>query len=120
VELYTVVEYESREILNNEDIEVLKKYTQGQLSDGIGEGFEQQPVMHEGDKKIYVSPWYMGQKLKVEQIEIEGQKTKRPKVQMDSTNYWSEQYDDQIKKINDLMDKLKDLLDKDKKTKFFS
>jgi hypothetical protein len=115
--LYTVVEYESDKKLDEDEIEILKDYTQGQLSDGIGEGFEQSPCMEIKGKEIFLSPWFRGQKLKVEQIEVKGGKSKSKTHQMDSTDYWSEQYKDQIDKMNDLTTKLKGLLDKMEKEK---
>lgn len=68
--LYVVVSYRSKEKLNEEELEILKDYTIGQLSDGIGESFEQIPVMYVDNKEIYLSPWYKGQKLNVTQKEI--------------------------------------------------
>jgi hypothetical protein len=50
--------------LTDEEIDRLLDYTQGQWSDGIGEGFEQFPCHHEGRKEIYLSPWYPMQKAK--------------------------------------------------------
>jgi len=68
--LYVIVTYRSREKLTEEELEILKDYTKGQMSDGIGEGFEQYPVKYEGDKEIYLSPWYFGQELTVTQTEV--------------------------------------------------
>ncbi len=68
--LYAIIEYQSRELLNDEEVEVLKSYTQGQMSDGIGEGFEQEAVMYDDDKEIFLSPWFRGQILTVEQKNI--------------------------------------------------
>jgi hypothetical protein len=112
--LYVIVEYNSDEKLNDDEIEELKDYTQGQLSDGIGEGFEQQPVMYENDKEIFISPWFRGQKLKVEQIEDDTIEPKK-KVAEDDNTYWEDQCKKDIEKMNALMDELKKLLDKDKK-----
>lgn len=40
------------------------EYTQGQWSDGIGEGFEQSPVpVGPGGGEYYISPWHRGQVL---------------------------------------------------------
>lgn len=68
--LYVEVKYTSNEELDLDDLDCLVKYTQGQLSDGIGEGFEQEPVMYDGDREIFISPWFRGQKLEVIQTEI--------------------------------------------------
>lgn len=63
-ELYTVVKYRSTRKLTEEELADLIDYTQGQLSDGIGEGFEQYPCYEDEDgKEVYVSPWYYGQVL---------------------------------------------------------
>jgi len=66
--LYVVVEYTSKEELNKEELELLVEYTQGQLSDGIGESYEQSPcIIDDNDEEVFVSPWYYGQKLTVTQ-----------------------------------------------------
>ena len=67
--LYSIVEYESKEKLSDKELEELKDYTSGQLSDGIGEGFEQTPCYFDDDDEIYISPWYFGQILEVYQYE---------------------------------------------------
>lgn len=59
--LYTVTEYSLKEELTSEEIEKLKEETQGQWSDGIGEGFEQFPCHYIGEYEVYISPWYRGQ-----------------------------------------------------------
>lgn len=62
--LYVVVEYDSKEELTEEEVDMLIEYTQGQLSDGIGEGFEQNSCTYDDDdNEILVSPWYYGQVL---------------------------------------------------------
>ena len=63
--LYTITEYELNEPLVADELEILADYTQGQWSDGIGEGFEQFPCAEENRKEIFVSPWYRGQKATV-------------------------------------------------------
>lgn len=68
--LYVRVEYTSEKELNEDELEVLKKYTQGQMSDGIGEGFEQFPCMYDGEEEIFLSPWFRGQILTTIQTEI--------------------------------------------------
>jgi hypothetical protein len=65
--LWSVVEYKSTRELNEFELKWLRDYTQGQWSDGIGEGFEQEPVTYYKDKEIYISPWYHDQEIKVEQ-----------------------------------------------------
>lgn len=55
-ELYGVLECKISEPLTENDIEVLKEYWTGQMSDGWGEGFEQHPITVE-DGEIYVSFW---------------------------------------------------------------
>lgn len=67
-ELFTVNEYISTRELTDEEMKELIKYTQGQWSDGIGEGFEQRPIMVSGDE-VYISPWYNGQKVVYSQVE---------------------------------------------------
>jgi hypothetical protein len=61
--LYVIVKYNSPELLTEKEMDILISYTQGQLSDGIGEGFEQFPCADIDGEEIYLSPWYMGQKL---------------------------------------------------------
>ncbi len=68
--LYVEVNYESNEKLTPRDLEVLIKYTQGQMSDGIGENFEQEPVRYKDGLGIYISPWFYGQKLVATQTEV--------------------------------------------------
>lgn len=58
-ELYGVLKCKISEPLTEEDINVLKEYWAGQMSDGWGEGFEQHPIdIEEGE--IYVSFWNSG------------------------------------------------------------
>lgn len=59
--LWTITEYESKRVLNDQELEELQSYTQGQWSDGIGEVFEQFPCNSDED---YISPWYRGQEIK--------------------------------------------------------
>lgn len=67
--LYVVVKYNTKEQLTSEECEELIEYTKGQLSDGIGEGFEQEPCYYDDeDNEVYISPWYYGQKLKLIQL----------------------------------------------------
>jgi hypothetical protein len=61
-ELFTVNEYIATRELTEEEMKQLIDYTQGQWSDGIGESFEQRPIMISGDE-VYISPWHSGQKV---------------------------------------------------------
>lgn len=73
--LYTLTVYETSRKLTKEEEKIVIDYTQGQWSDGIGEGFEQQPFSEADanygsdfdDDTIYnPSPWYPGQKPWIE------------------------------------------------------
>ena len=67
--LWTYTIYSTKEVLTTDELKELGDYTQGQWSDGIGEGFEQFPCDHEPDgAEVYLSPWYHGQKLEITQI----------------------------------------------------
>ena len=67
--LWTYTIYSTKEVLTTDELKELGDYTQGQWSDGIGEGFEQFPCDHEPDgAEVYLSPWYHGQKLEIKQI----------------------------------------------------
>lgn len=66
--LYTITEYTSTHELTKKQLDLLADYTQGQWSDGIGEGFEQQPCYEEDDKEVYISPWYYGQEVTINQV----------------------------------------------------
>ena len=67
--LWTYTIYSTKEILTADELTRLGEYTQGQWSDGIGEGFEQFPCSYEPDgAEVYLSPWYHGQKLEIKQI----------------------------------------------------
>jgi hypothetical protein len=59
--LYTITTYKVISDLTESEIRNLQKYTSGQWSDGIGEGFEQFPCAEEYGIEIFVSPWYRGQ-----------------------------------------------------------
>jgi len=69
-ELNVIVTYETTNKLTPIELESLLKYTSGQLSDGIGEGFEQEPCMYQNEKPIYLSPWFRDQVLTIEQDDI--------------------------------------------------
>lgn len=55
-ELYGALMCKIMEPLTEEEIDILKDYWTGQMSDGWGEGFEQHPI-DVGDGEIYVSFW---------------------------------------------------------------
>ncbi len=63
--LYSVIEYSVDGELTEEEIQILKEETSGQLSDGIGEGFEQYPCCEIDGEDAYISPWFSGQELKI-------------------------------------------------------
>ena len=69
--LFTITSYVAKEKLSKEELKELADYTQGQWSDGIGEGFEQLPCIYIDDQEVYLSPWYFGQKLEIKQNKIE-------------------------------------------------
>jgi hypothetical protein len=64
-QLYTVTKYIAKEQLSESELQELADYTQGQWSDGIGEGFEQEPCCEVDGYEIYVSPWHRNQELEV-------------------------------------------------------
>ena len=57
--LYGKVNVTISEELTEEEIEAVREYICGQNSDGLGEGFEQQPIRID-DGEIYVSFWEYG------------------------------------------------------------
>lgn len=59
--LMTYTEYESTRKLTEDEESKLISYTQGQWSDGIGEGFEQTPCKEIDGEEVYISPWFFGQ-----------------------------------------------------------
>jgi hypothetical protein len=66
--LYTVTEYETTRKLTPEEEKGVIDYTQGQWSDGIGEGFEQQ-YFDEETKEYNPEPWHVGQIAVIEYLE---------------------------------------------------
>jgi hypothetical protein len=66
--LWSVTTYDSPVELTQNELDIIGDYTQGQWSDGIGEGFEQFPCMEDdNEKEVYVSPWHSNQVLTVTQ-----------------------------------------------------
>lgn len=69
--LWSVNTYNSEQKLTKKELDILVDYTQGQWSDGIGEGFEQNECAHDSNEnEIFVSPWFHGQKIEVSQEEV--------------------------------------------------
>ena len=66
----TTTVYTSKRKLTSEELQDLKDYTIGQWSDGIGEGFEQEPCCEINRREVYISPWFNGQVITVTQTEI--------------------------------------------------
>lgn len=69
--LFTVTIYESERELTQEELDHLLDYTTGQWSDGIGEGFEQEPYYNNEDEEIYLSPWHVDQVATISQRFVE-------------------------------------------------
>jgi len=66
--LYTVTEYSANRYLDNAELAYLARYTSGQWSDGIGEGFEQRPCAElEEGIEVFISPWFSGQIISYDQ-----------------------------------------------------
>jgi len=65
--LYSVTEYDSTRELMQDELNELGNYTQGQWSDGIGEGFEQYPCTEIDGEEVFISPWFGDQKLEITQ-----------------------------------------------------
>ena len=63
--LVTHTTYEVDRKLTRIELAALKDYTQGQWSDGIGEGFEQSPARDE----FFISAWYRDQEVRHEYSE---------------------------------------------------
>ena len=66
--LYSVCLYEANQKLTDEELKLLTDYTQGQWSDGIGEGFEQFSCREIDNSELYISPWIPFQSCTVEQV----------------------------------------------------
>ena len=67
--LFAETTYESSRELTEPELEALKEYTSGQWSDGIGEGFEQEPVCRNG-VEYYISAWHQDQVATVTQKRV--------------------------------------------------
>lgn len=75
--LITYTKYISKKEFTQEELIDLAEETQGQWSDGIGEGFEQEPCYYteepwgeNNSTDVYISPWYHGQELEIKQEQI--------------------------------------------------
>lgn len=67
--LMVAVDYQTTRELTKKEQDDLLRYTSGQLSDGIGEGFEQRPCgYYDHDDPIYVSPWHLKQTLVIREV----------------------------------------------------
>ena len=66
--LWTYTKYNSDRLLTDEELHDLLEYTQGQWSDGIGEGFEQNPCYEINGQEVFISPWFFGQEISIKQI----------------------------------------------------
>lgn len=67
-DIITVTTYKAKRFLTLEEQEELMDYTQGQWADGVGEGYEQIPCCIVDSVEIYLSPWYKGQTITIEEI----------------------------------------------------
>jgi len=52
----TIIELTDDNLVNNTELQIVKDYIEGQLADGFGESFEQQPIKI-GENEVYVSLW---------------------------------------------------------------
>lgn len=52
--LWTVTNYNSNRELTQEELDDLEDYTTGQWSDGIGEGFEQEPCYYDDEEERFM------------------------------------------------------------------
>lgn len=114
-EIWTVTEYLSPYELDDDELQILKDYTQGQWSDGVGEGFEQHPIMEYEGEDVYLSPWHREQELEVEQKEIDGSDFKDYKIsnsdrKSSTPSHWEDQ--GLTDNLSDLLKSTKELLKK--------
>ena len=68
-DLWTLTIYESSRELSKDELNELEEYTSGQWSDGIGEVFEQIPVIVD-DEEVFISPWCPEQKTTITQKQL--------------------------------------------------
>jgi hypothetical protein len=65
-ELVAVIEYKAVKRLSKAELEELRNYTSGQLSDGIGENIEQVALLN----KYYVSTWTSNSNVTIKQTKL--------------------------------------------------
>lgn len=94
-ELKYTVRYEAKEELSEQEMAELVEYTNGQLSDGIGEGFEQRE-QYVGDDSFYVSSSDI---ITIEQIQIEGDIVPTVSKEKEFWNRWTPEKMDYLSKL---------------------
>lgn len=71
-QLMTIVEYYSSRELTEKELDTLLDYSEGQLSDGVGEGYEQNACYYdEDDNEVFISPWDINSDFSIMQEFIE-------------------------------------------------
>lgn len=108
-ELTVFVDYETNRRLTDQEIFDLIEYTQGQWSDGIGEGFEQEPFDEDAYGEYFVSAWYPNQ-IATWSIEDESEHSD-PKETVEYKEKQAE-IDERWNTLMELLNKANDLLDK--------
>lgn len=84
----TIIELTDDNLVNNTELEILKDYIEGQLADGFGESFEQQPIKI-GENEVYVSLWrdyawgFKYNNITDKSAEISAQKPDAPMINSD-------------------------------------
>ena len=114
--LWSLTTYESPVLLTEEELDILANYTKGQWSDGIGEGFEQEDCYYDRDtdEGVCISPWFSGQVLIKEQIEVAqpfdwdriNKKAAAKKAREERLNELFEKSSETMKKADDLLKSL--------------
>lgn len=66
--LYTITEYEVEEKLITPELEKVRKYTQDQWADGIGEKFSQFPCTIINAEEVFLFPWHYDQVATIKQL----------------------------------------------------